>query len=396
MSKLRVTMFAAAVLTGVLPLASPSSVVAEVMAVGIDRKFTFDDAGKRQAMEPGHDEVAFFDLKDSARPELIGSITIENSIVGPPTNLAITPDQKMALIANSLHSVRAPDGKGWTFVPADEVHVVDLTARSPKLIKTIKVGMQPSGIAIDKTGRFALVANREGKSISVLSIDGMDVSLQETVPMTDSVVSVAITPDGRHAYAAKFLAHKVAVLSLDEAGHLSYGGRDLPVGLYPWTVTVTPDGSRALVTNIGVNAASDGNAKSVSVIDLKASPERVVQHVTVGDAPEGVAVSPDGRLAAVTVLQGSFDAPRDAWWRHPAGRVSLLEISPGGVGLARDIDVEAFPEGVGFSADSRFIYVGNFASSSLSIISLDERGRVTGTTVLKLKGPAASLRLGSQ
>lgn len=395
MAQLRM-MTTVALLAGMLPLLVPGAMAAEIMAIGIDRKFTFDKMGKRQALEPGHDEVVFFDLKDPAKPEMIGSVTLENSIVGPPTNLAITPDQKLALIANALHSVRTADDKGWTFAPTDELYVVDLTARPPKLLKTLRVGLQPSGIAIDKAGHLALVANREGKSISVLAIDGTDVSVKQTVPMTDSVVSVAFAPDGRRAYAAKFQAHKVAVMSIDEARHVTYEGHDLPVGPYPWTITVTPDGAHALVTNIGFNAASDGNAKSISIVDLKASPERVVQHVTVGDAPEGIAVSPDGKLAAATILQGSFDAPRTAWWAHQAGLLSLLRIEGASVSATHDIAVEAFPEGVAFSADSRTIYVGNFASSTLSVLSVDRKGRVASRSVIKLPGPPASLRIGSR
>ena len=32
---------------------------AEMLAVGIDRKFVYDAAGQRGALEPGHDEVVF-------------------------------------------------------------------------------------------------------------------------------------------------------------------------------------------------------------------------------------------------------------------------------------------------------------------------------------------------
>ncbi len=37
---------------------------------------------------------------------------------------------------------------------------------------------------------------------------------------------------------------------------------------------------------------SDGNADSVTIIDLANDPAWAVQHVTVGDAPEGFAISP--------------------------------------------------------------------------------------------------------
>jgi len=101
--------------------------------------------------------------------------------------------------------------------------------------------------------------------------------------------------------------------------------RELPVGLYPWNVAITPDGRRALVNNMGAEGGSDGNVDTVTVIDLANDPARVVQHVTVGDAPEGLAITASGTLAVVTLLQGSYDAPPSAWFRHEAGRVVVCE-----------------------------------------------------------------------
>lgn len=383
---------ACCLLASVLSLSGAS---AEVLVVGIDRKFAYED-GQRQALAPGHDEVAFYDLKDPAHPALMGRLPLENSIIGPPTNIAVTPDQKLALIASAVKSVQADDGKSWKSVPSDELHVVDLSARPPKLIKTLKVGSQPSGLSIDRSGRMALVANRDGKSISVLKIAELDVNVTGTVPLGDVVTSVAISSDGRRALATKFAAHKVAFLSIGIDGSVEYDKIDVPVGLFPWTVTVAPNGERAFVTNIGANAASDGNAKTVSVIDLKSTPPRVSQHVNVGDAPEGIAVSPNGRIAAATILRGSYDAPKGAWWRNANGHLTLLRIEAGVIRVSENTEVGAFPEGVAFSANGRFVYIGNFASSSLSIIELNAAGRIIGQRVQKLAGPPASLRIGSQ
>jgi DNA-binding beta-propeller fold protein YncE len=376
-----------------IALAQPAA--PEILVVGIDRKFVYDDAGQRKALEPGHDEVAFYDLNHPESPTLIGSLPLENSIVGPPTNLAITPDQHLALIASALKSEKMADGS-WKAVPSDELHVVDLTARPIKLIQTIKVGSQPSGLSIDRTGKMALVANRDGKSISVLKIDGQNVTVTSSVSIGDAVTSVAIAPDGKRALATKFTAHKVAMLSIATDGNVTYDRQDLPVGLFPWAVTIAPDGARALVTNIGANAASDGNAKTISVIDLKREPVRVTQHVSVGDAPEGVSISPDGKLAAITVLQGSYDAPKGSWWRNETGLLTVLGLTDAGATVVDSARVGAFSEGVAFSANKQFIYVGNFASSTLSIVRVDATGRVQSQSVMKLAGPPAALRVGSR
>jgi YVTN family beta-propeller protein len=58
----------------------------------------------------------------------------------------------------------------------------------------------------------------------------------------------------------------------------------ITVGLAPFGVAVTPDGKHAYVTNF--------NSNTVSVIDTAS--ETVVATVAVGTAPFGVAVTPDG------------------------------------------------------------------------------------------------------
>jgi DNA-binding beta-propeller fold protein YncE len=392
----RITGLALALAIGLSPSLLPTPAAAEFLIVGIDRKFAFDDQGRRLTMAPGRDELAVFDLADPEHPRPVGSVSLENSIVGPPTNLAVTPDQHYALVANSLHSEALPNGAGYKPAPADELFVVDLRASPPKIVDTIKVGAQPSGIAINRAGTLALVANRVGRSISVLAIDGANVKATDTVAMDGEMASVAITPDGGRAVAVKFDTHKAALLSIDAAGHVRYDGRDLTVGLWPYSVSITPDGATALVGNTGNKATSDGNADTISVIDLAATPPRTVDHITVGDAPEGVVASPRGRLAIATILQGSYDAPKDAWYRHDNGRAVALRIVDGRVSLLGSVDVGAFPEGVAFSEDGRFVYVGNFASNTISVLRVERDGLVDTHDDVALSGPPASLRVGSQ
>lgn len=386
------TLLGAACVLGLVPA---DSAHAQLMVVGVDRKF--DGAGgKRETLEPGHDELLLFDLMDPAQPALIGQLPLENSIVGPPTNIAITPSQKLALVASAVHAQRKADGSGWENTPANELFVVDLTARPIKVINAIKVGAQPSGLAINRAGTIALVANRAGKSISVLSIRGNTVTVTETLPMDDTVNAVAIAPDGRHALATKLLVHKVAQLSITPEGRVTNDKRDLPVGLYPWNVAITPDGRRALVNNMGAEGGSDGNVDTVTVIDLANDPARVVQHVTVGDAPEGLAITASGTLAVVTLLQGSYDAPPGAWFRHEAGRVVVLKLGADSVSVAGGSEVGGLPESVGISPDGRYVYVGNFANSTLSVLTLGENGAVAGRHDMPLPGPPASLRVVGQ
>jgi DNA-binding beta-propeller fold protein YncE len=377
---------------GALVVAAPLAVHAEVMVVGIDRKFAYDKAAVRQALPPGHDEVMFFDLKTPLNPHLLGTLPLENSIVGPPTNVAVTPDQSLALIADSVHSQQTDTG--WKAAPADELFVVDLAAKPPSLRQTVRVGRQPSGIAISADGRFALVANRDDESITVLQIKAGNVSVSDTIPTGQTVGSVAIAPDGRLAVATETSAHKVLLLAISESQKVTVV-RDLWVGLFPWNVAITPDGHTALVNNIGNAGQSDGSMKSVSVLDLSTDTAHVEQYLTVGDAPEGLAISPSGDFAALTILRGSYDAPSSAWFRHDVGQVTLVSLKHGEVRVRNSVDVGAFPEGVAFDHTGKYIYAGNYRSNSISILTIDRSGHLVDThNTIQLPGPPASLRVG--
>jgi DNA-binding beta-propeller fold protein YncE len=378
----------------VLMAFAPQVSRAQIMVVGIDRKFAYDENAVRQALEPGHDEVLFYDVQNPMAPKLVGSLPLENSIVGPPTNVAVTPDGSIALIANAVHSEKTE--AGWKAVPADQVFVVDLKSSPPRLAQTLKVGRQPSGVAISKDGSFALVANRDSKSVTILRIDGATVSVGDTVAMEDSIGAIAIAPDGRRAIATRTTAHKVVLMKIGPDRKLTVEA-NLWTGLFPWNVAIAPDGRTALVNNIGNSGQSDGGAKTVSTIDLAAAVPFVSQQVSVGDAPEGVVFSPNGAYAAITILQGSYDAPATAWFRRDSGAVTLLQIAGGKIRVVNSVDVGAFPEGLAFAPDNQHLYVGNFHGNSISILKIDASGHLADTgRIIKLSGPPASLRIGSQ
>src|SRR6202795_263759 len=134
---------------------------------------------------------------------------------------------------------------------------------------------------------MALVANRGDNSISVLATNGPDVKVTDTVAMPDSVSHVVFTPDGKRALAARSTVNKLSVL--DIAGdRVTYTKLDLPTGQWPYNIVVTPSGKIALTSDNGGAGSSDGSVDTTSVIDLEASPPRMIDRVVVGDGPQGL------------------------------------------------------------------------------------------------------------
>ena len=275
----------------------------ELMIVANDEKQSWDSTGKVMLSAPGRDSLSIIDIgTDPLAPRIIANLPLPNTIAGPPVNLAITPDETLAILANSMNVVN--DNGVLKQVPDNRLFVIDLTTNPPALIDTVLVGKQPSGLSINRAGNLALIANRADNSVSVLRITGKKVELIDTVAIGESVAHVRFTPDGKRAMAAKFPTHKIAFL--DVAGEkVTYNKLDVAAGLWPYNVDVTPDGKLALTADNGNSGASDGNIDTVSVIDLEASPPRVIDKVVVGDGPEGLAISPNGKMAAAGLLRGS-------------------------------------------------------------------------------------------
>ncbi|HEY2816199.1 MAG TPA: YncE family protein [Casimicrobiaceae bacterium] len=367
---------------------SPSTGKPELIIVGGDAKVAVEN-GNFVLGAPGNDVVTIIDIgTDPLAPKIIANLPLMNSIFGPPTNLAITPDESLALVANSMDWQK--DGQGWKSVPDTKLYVIDLTSSPPALIETIAVGKQPSGMSINRTGTLALIANRADNSISVLRISGKKVQLIDTVQIGEQVAHVAFAPDGKRALAAKFPTHKVAVL--DVSGEkVTYNKQDIPVGLWPYNLDITPDGKLALTADNGAGGRSDGNVDTVSVIDLEANPPRVIDKIVVSEAPEGFVISPTGKLAAAMLLNGN-DAPRNASFYTRNGKVVALKIDGKKVTRTNEVEVRGLPEGAVFSSDGNYLYVGNYIDRDITILRVDGDQLVNTGKSLQLPTQPASMR----
>ena len=370
------------------PAVSQAAQAPAYMLVGLDGKTFFLPEGDRNGPE-GSDAVAIIDVSDEAHPQVATTLALPNSVYGPPTNLQITPDGRLGLVASSV--TMRKDGDAYYAQADDRLHVIDLAADPPSLIETLKVGRQPSGLAINGAGDLALVANREGKSVTVLRIADGKISAIGSVEVGDEAAAVAISPNGQRAFVTKNKAAKVGVLKLD-GGIVSYDPKqDMPVGANVYAVEVGPDASLALTGNTG-SPPSDGNGDSVSVIDANRDPPKVIDWVGVGDTPESLDIAPDGRHAAVSVVLGA-SAPHASPDYTPRGLALLLTIdSDGAVRRTGQAEAGAVTQGIAFSPSGRFVYVGNYSDRNLQVFRVEEDAIVDTGYKLQLPGQPASLR----
>jgi DNA-binding beta-propeller fold protein YncE len=372
-----------------LAMASLSCVqAAPFLIVGNDEKLLWDDQGKPIVSPAGKDSVVILDLADPESPKIVANLPLKNSVVGPPTNVAIDPTNSVALVADSIDV--AKDGDALKMNPDDKVYVIDLKANPPKLEGTVTVGKQPSGLSFSPTGNLALVTNRADKSISVLSVKGTDVKVIDTIDMGDIVSHVEFTPDGKRALATKFNTHKVSLLDIN-GDKVTYSKIDLPTGQWPYNVAVAPSGKIALTADNGASGSSDGSVDTVSVVDLEANPIRITDRVVVGDGPEGLAISPKGDVAVAVILEGSNN--KSAYFYKRNGTAAVLRIDGKKVTKVGDVELGGLPEGAAFTPDGKYLFIGNYLDQDLSILKVDGT-KITDTGKrFKLPGHPASVRM---
>src|SRR5262249_32604529 len=70
---------------------------AQHLVIGLDNKIDIDEAGKQAPRPPGKDAVVIVDIAQREAPRIVGTVPLMNSLLGPPTNLAVTPDDQVAL-----------------------------------------------------------------------------------------------------------------------------------------------------------------------------------------------------------------------------------------------------------------------------------------------------------
>src|SRR5215468_4092087 len=364
-------------------LMSLSSVASGELALSAnDGKAVLIDGVNAVPANPPADSVTIIDLGASP-PKAIHEIKAPASVVGPPLSVAVAPDESIALVTAATKLDPADPKKT---VPDNKLSVIDLKASPPAVIATLEAGAGAAGVSINKAGTLALVAYRSDGTVSVFSISGKTVTPAGVVDFGNKASGpshAVFTSDGKTALVTRDGDNKISVLSID-GGKVEYTKRDVSAGLRPYGIDITPDGKVAVVANIGTGG---GDADTISVIDVAARPPRVVDTVTVGQTPEGIKLSPDGRHVAVTVMNGS-NKPRNSPFFNDNGLVRVYRLDGTRLTHAADAKVGHWCQGALFSRDGRTLLVQCMVEKEIQVLGFDGKELKPAGTIKTEAGPA--------
>jgi DNA-binding beta-propeller fold protein YncE len=382
-SRVALLLFTPLLVVGVsLPRAS-----AQLAVSANDNKVVLVNGVSTVVQNPPPDTIAIIDLKQIP-PKVLAEIEVPVSVAGPPLSVAITPDESLALVTAAMKI--NPDDPTKQ-IPDNRLSVIDLKASPPKVIATLETGKGPAGLSINRQGNLALIANRAEGTVSVFGIKGKDVASLDTVKLGDDktgVSHVAIAPDGKTAVVTRDGDSLISVLAID-APKVEYTKRNMSAGQRPYGAAISADGSVAVVANIG---RGSGDADTVSLIDMLAKPPRVVETITVGQTPEGIMLSPDGKLCAVVAMNGS-NKPKDSPFFVDHGKLVLLRLENKKLTRLAEAPIGHWSQGVAFSPDGQSILVQNMVEKDIMVFKVaGDKLEDTGQR-LKVKGGPAAIRI---
>jgi DNA-binding beta-propeller fold protein YncE len=308
-------------------------------------------------------------LEVGAKPRILATLPAPASVTGPPTSVAITPDESLALVtaARKLQAGAPP-----TLVPDDVLSVVTLDGARSRVSATLPTGSGPSGVSINPQGTLALVANKVEGTISIYKI---------AKGVVTPAGKVSLGPDSSPSHPAFYdNGRRAAVTRGDgQLGLLVIDGDKVWVRASTVTLGRSANGfDIAGPRRYGV--AVVGN--TISLVDLASDVPSVSDTAEVRPTAESVKMSPDGRYVAVNSHNGSGALPTAPGYNAKA-MLQIFRIDGGKLVKVTEAPSGAWGQGVVWSKDGRRLLVQATADKRIDAYAFDGKSlKVTGSVAM--------------
>lgn len=239
---------------------------------------------------------------------------------------------------------------------------------TPMDLPPVEAGDSPQHVALTPDGRFAYAtaaASGEVRAYVVGPDGGLTPHSTPSVPAGIGAHGMVVTPDGRSAYTGNQGPGTVSQFDIAPDGTIS--PKAVPTiesGPGATGVAIAADGRSVYVTNLNDSSVSQFRINRKTGQLSRLSPATVRTPLL----PSGLAGTPDGRSLYVVALSGNiaqFTIGRDG--RLSPKKPRVLRI---GIGLGAD--------GVAIDARGRYLYVPNAGVNTISQLTINPRnGRLT-------------------
>lgn len=226
----------------------------------------------------------------------------------------------------------------------DSVSVVDILAG--KEITKIPLALSPLDVVISPDKRYVYVTYPDNAALGVIAIrknkEVAQVTLNEFPFTAGLTLGAAVSPDGRFIYTANYETSNISIVEATKCGWKVIG--EIPLTKKPERIAITPNGRLAYVT------LRDDN--QIAVVDLLVNLQ--IKIIPAGTRPIAIAINKD--YVGIAANPGSDDV---TVFNAKLAESSLFSIPVGDR-----------PPGVAFNPKGDIAYVTNRSGNSLSIIDI--------------------------
>jgi YVTN family beta-propeller protein len=271
-----------------------------------------------------------------------------------PSAIAITPDGRTAYVVNENDLAGLKDGT-----------VTPITTATDEPGKPIGVGMEPDAIAITPNGQTAYVANQLSGTVTPITIATNTPG--KPIKVGYEPDAIAITPDGQTALVAnEGIGQGSTVTPIATA--TNQPGKPVNVGVDATAIAITPNGQTAYVLSRGgttINSAGASVSQAGTVTPVAVATGRPGKPITVPGGPTliAIAISPDGQTAYVLA-----DPPGKGKLPIPEGDGLVLPVTTATNDPGTPIKVGALPSGLAITPDGKTLYVPDSTANAVTPI----------------------------
>jgi DNA-binding beta-propeller fold protein YncE len=237
---------------------------------------------------------------------------------------------------------------------------------------------------------LVLVASTGDDAVTVFTLANRKLTRVGQVAMEkgSGPTDVMFLKDGKSALVVGRMNFRMMLLAVDGT-KVTDTGKSFDSGRAPYGGTITPDGKYLINTNLngafpaGITSRTPpaaggrgrggggGGGSSIALVNL-ATGQVAAQVATAGATPEHVALSADGRIAAVVLQNGSGNLVRAM--PNFASTTGILEVFAVGDGTLTKLaqaPIGHWPQGAAITRDGKTILVQNGYEREIAVFRLE-------------------------